>query len=440
MVTTAERTASLRHNRNWQLYWLATSVSVVGDSFFDITIMLWVVTDVARGRSWAPAAASGVLLAAAVPYLLVGPAAGVYVDRWNRRRIMLTADACRMALIASLLILPVISHSITAAVQLAIIYSVLATESCFAQFFNPCRLAVLGLVVSSPELPRASGQIQAAIGLANVVGPPLAGAALFAAGVQWALIIDAASFAASFLAIRRVRLASWGSSMPGAGHANFRAEFREGLRFFAANRIVLTVCAAVTIATIGTGALNSVEVFFVTRNLHSAASWLGYIFAAYGIGSIIGNLLAGKLAARGGTSRLFSLSMVGAGLTLVAFSRTTSFPPAAVIMAACGITIGVANALCAPLILAATPQHLIGRMSAVFNPVQQLASIASIAAAGLLASTALKNMHLVVHGITFGPIDTIIGVSGVFILGAGLASFPALRPQPASNDHGDRVP
>ena len=427
MVTTTARGPGLRRNRNWQLYWLATSVSVVGDSFFDITVMLWVVTDVARGKSWAPAAASGVLLAAAVPYLLVGPVAGVYVDRWNRRRIMLAADACRMTLIASLLILPAMDHSIAVAVQLAVIYGVVAAESCFAQFFNPCRLALLGLVVPGPDLPRASGRIQAASSLANVIGPPLAGTVLFTAGVQWALIIDAASFAASFLAIRHVRLASWGSATSAPASASFRTEFREGLRFFAGNRVVLTVCVVVTVATFGTGALNAVEVFFVTANLHSAATWLGYMFAAYGIGSILGNLLAGKLAERGGTARVFSLGIVIAGLTLVAFSRTTSFPLAAATMVAVGIAIGVGNALCAPLILAATPQNLIGRMSAVFNPVQQLASLAALAAAGVLASTALKDMHVVVSGITFGPIDTIIGASGVLILAAGLISVRVLQ-------------
>jgi MFS family permease len=426
-VTAAQPRPRPRSSRNWRLYWLATSVSVIGDSFFDITVMLWVVTVVARGRPWAPAAASGVLIAAAAPYLVLGPVAGVFVDRWNRRRIMLTADACRCALIASLLLLPAVGESAAPTAKLAIIYAVVAAESCFAQFFNPCRLALLGLVVPGPEQARASGWIQATSGLANVIGPPLAGAVLFTAGVQCALIIDAMSFAGSFAALCAVRLPSWAAAESPAGQGSFMAEFRDGLRFFAGNRVVLTVCITVAAATVGTGAMNSVEVFFVTDNLHVAASWLGFIFGAYGIGSIAGNLLGGLLAGHVGTARVFSLGVAGGGVTLVIFSRLTLLPVAAAVMGLCGITIGAANAAAPPLILGATPQHLIGRMSAVFNPVQQVASIASMAVAGFLASTVLGGMHVVVAGASFGPINTIIGASGLIILIAALWSVVPLR-------------
>jgi MFS family permease len=90
------------------------------------------------------------------PVLVVGPLAGVFVDRWNRRRTMLIADAARCALITSLLIVPLLQHSIPIGVQLGILYAVLAICSCFAEFFDPSRLAVLGTIVPSEEPPRAS--------------------------------------------------------------------------------------------------------------------------------------------------------------------------------------------------------------------------------------------------------------------------------------------
>jgi MFS family permease len=70
---------------------------------FLITVMLWIATEIANGPPWAPAAVSGALIASAGPALVIGPFAGVWVDRWNRRRIMLTADAARFVLIACLL-------------------------------------------------------------------------------------------------------------------------------------------------------------------------------------------------------------------------------------------------------------------------------------------------------------------------------------------------
>jgi MFS family permease len=92
---------ALAGNRNWRLLWIGQAVSLTGDSVFDITVLLWVATVLAKGRPWAPAAAAGVLIAEAVPVLAVGPLAGVWVDRWNRRRTMLASDACRAVVIAS---------------------------------------------------------------------------------------------------------------------------------------------------------------------------------------------------------------------------------------------------------------------------------------------------------------------------------------------------
>jgi MFS family permease len=83
---------TLRQNRNFQRLFLGQSISIIGDSVFIVTVMLWIATRIAAGERWAPAAVSGALIASAVPALAVGPFAGVWVDRWNRRRTMLTAD------------------------------------------------------------------------------------------------------------------------------------------------------------------------------------------------------------------------------------------------------------------------------------------------------------------------------------------------------------
>ena len=134
-------------------------------------MMLWVGTRIAGGQPWAPAAESGALIASAVPALVAGPFAGVWVDRWDRRRTMLTADAARFALIASLLVLPVLHGRIPVSAQLVILYAVLAAASSFAEFFDPSRLAILGAVVPPRDQPQASGQLTAMGALAQVIGP-----------------------------------------------------------------------------------------------------------------------------------------------------------------------------------------------------------------------------------------------------------------------------
>jgi MFS family permease len=427
-------TSGLRANRNWRRLWLGQAISLTGDYVFDVTVMLWIGTVIAKGLPWAPAAVGGALVAAAIPALVVGPFAGVYVDRWDRRRTMMTADAVRAALITGLLLLPLAGHHLPAGVQVAVIYAVVAAASCFAQFFNPSRLAILGAVVDPTDQARASGLLQATYSFASIIGPPIAAPLLFVFGVQWALIINAVSFAVSFLSLWAMRIPA-GASAAQADRAGFIEEFLAGIQFFRHSRVLMTVAVGAVIATLGTGAINALLVFFVPVNLHVGASWLGTLIGGVGVGAIAGALATGRVAKRVEPARIFWLGLILAGVALIGLSRCTQLPVAVSVGAVMGVTIGMVNSVASPLILGATPQHLLGRVSAVFTPVQELASILSMALAGFLASTVLRGFHEVIAGVTFGPYDTVFGVSGLLFILGGLAAVVPLRtarPAPAA--------
>jgi MFS family permease len=419
----------LRGNRNWMLLWAGQGVSLVGDFVLDITIVLWISTVIARGLSWAPAAVSGVLIAAAVPALLLGPVAGVFVDRWDRRRTMMTADACRALLILLLLPLawPSVAGELPRPARVALIYLVVAAASCFAQFFNPSRFAMLGAVVHQKDMPRASGQFQATGSLASIIGPPLAAPLLFVFGVQWALVIDAATFLVSFATIRAIRVPGDGAGERPGEQAGFWPEFRAGLRFFAGSRVLVALTAGIVLVTLGSGALNALNVFFVTHNLHVTAKWYGTIEAGVGAGAVLGALGAGWIAGRIGSARVLWGGLVLAGLLIVGYSRTGDLAAAIVVMAFVGLAIGAVNTALSPLLLRVTPQEMIGRVIAVNNPIQQAAAISSMAASGFLASTALRGLHAHLAGMTFGPYDTIFAVAGLLIVLGGLSIARPLR-------------
>jgi len=82
-------------NRDYAKLWYGQAVSAVGDSVFATTLVLWVSQVLAGGRSWAPAAVSGILVAAAAAFALVGPVAGVFVDRWSRKSTMMRTEVRR---------------------------------------------------------------------------------------------------------------------------------------------------------------------------------------------------------------------------------------------------------------------------------------------------------------------------------------------------------
>jgi MFS family permease len=419
--------AGLWRNRNWRLLWIGQSVSAVGDMVFYMTVLLWIATIIAYRQPWAPAAASGALIATAAPVLIVGPIAGVYVDRWNRRTTMLVADAARFALIASLLILPSLRHTIPVIVQLSVLYIVLAVCSIFAQFFDPSRLALLGEVVPPKDQPKASAQLQAAFSTAQIIGPPVAAPLLINLGVQWALLLNALSFVVSFACVRAIKTPGTPAiATADSAPAGFMADLRDGLRFFSGNRILVILGVGIVLAMLGNGAVNSLAVFFIPHNLHEPAKWLGTVIGSAGAGSVVGALSTAAIVRRVRPSRLFPIALIVCGVALIAFSRTTSLPPAIAFAVLLGLGAGVTFSSVSPIVLSVTPSNLLGRVSAMLTPVEQLAQIVSMVLAGALASTVLRGFHASIAGVTFGPYDTIFFVGGMLFLLGGLVSFSPL--------------
>jgi MFS family permease len=89
-------------NRNYAKLWYGQAVSAIGDTVFGTTLVLWVSQVLVRGSPWAPAAVSGILVAAGAAIALVGPVAGVFVDRWNRKSTMMRTEVIRAAMVAGL--------------------------------------------------------------------------------------------------------------------------------------------------------------------------------------------------------------------------------------------------------------------------------------------------------------------------------------------------
>jgi MFS family permease len=90
------------------------------------------------------------------------------------------------------------------------------------------------------------------------------------------------------------------------------------------------------------------------------------------------------------------------------------------------VPVATLNTAMTPLLLEATPPEYLGRVVAVFNPINELAFMLSAVVAGWLASTGLVGFHVTLGGMRFGPIDTIFAVSGLMIILAGCYAFAAL--------------
>ncbi len=421
-------------NRNFVLLWVGQSISSVGDFFFSTTLTLWVATQLAKGQSWTPLAVSGVALANVVPLLLVGPVAGVFVDRWDKRQTMLRMDVLRTIIVAVLLLVIMLTSQYFSVKDahvdiwlLASIYITGILVSVCSQFFSPSRMTFIGDVVPDSLRVRAVSFSSISFNLSLIIGPALAAPLYFAFGVQWAIAIDVLSFVASFSAILAVRVPHVTTSSETKQKKNFWHEFHEGLRVFRRNNVLVVLLLAGMLFQLGAGSSDALYVLFAIQNLHTPQNLLGLFGSTYGTGVILGLLVIAFFARRIGEVRIFWLSFLLFGGCMVIFGRLTTFIPGLVIF----FLLGFANAgiivVVGPLMLRVTPRAFMGRVQSVNTPLITGSSLASTALAGVLASTALHGFHASWLGSAFGPLDTIFSVSGVIVMGAGLYVFLALR-------------
>jgi len=425
-------------NRAFALLWAGQTVSNLGDWVFNTTLMLWIALGLGHHQPWAPAAVSGVLIARFVPTLLIGPLAGVFVDRWDKRRTLLWADALRALLIA--LLAPVaVLVALPLAWRLGAVYGVVVLTTLCAQFFDPARLALIGDVVAEPDQPRASGLEQVTMSLALVVGPALAAPLYVALGAQWAILADALSFVISFLLVLRLRAPHVPIEGVASEQGHAGREFVAGLRVIGGNRVLRTLFVAAILTMLGFGSINALDIFFATGTLHVAAGFYGVLEGALGVGTLTGAIVGGLWAGRLGLTRMLWLSLVVAGVLVLVYARLTSFGPALFVLFLVGVPSGTLNVVINPLLLQVTPRAFVGRVSAMLMPVIGVASLLSIVVSGALDSTVLHRFHARVFGVPVGPIDTIFSAAGLLSVVGGLYAFLTLRHAPPVQPMEDNI-
>ena len=401
-------------------------LSGVGDFTFDTSIVLWVATVLTHGAQRSPLAVSGVLLASSVPAVLLAPVAGVFVDRWNTRRVMLGTDALRALLILLVALATVIRLSDT--VTLGVRYGIVLLSSAASQFFNPASVAALQSLVDAKDLLRASGLLQTAASTAGILGPALGSVLFFAVGINWAILLDSLSFVASFSTILVVEdLDGTVATEIAEGMTGFWRESRSGAMFVVRSRAMTAIIIAAALVALGGGALAALDVFFVTRNLGAPASFYGFLGAVWGIGAILGSLTATLSISRVGVTTMFYGSLLATGLLVIVYARQTTLLGGAVVLLLIGLSMSGVQVAVTPMVLRLVPIALIGRVISIMTPVAMVSLSISTAAAGLVDTAISSTFHVNLLGIAFGPVDTIFSASGLLITAGGIFAMRSVR-------------
>ncbi|HEY1352787.1 MAG TPA: MFS transporter [Ktedonobacteraceae bacterium] len=403
-------------NRNYTLLWLGGTISLIGDVLFTMMLILWVDT-LLQNQSAAPLAVSGVVLAAALPALLIGPLAGVYVDRWPRQRTMRIMDALRAVLVCSLL--PISGPlPLPLPVRLTIMYLVVAAVSSLSQFFTPASMAILKEVVPQEQLTHASALSVGAGVFGWAIGSACAGICYVSLGAGWAIALNAASFACSWVLVGRIRVSAKDLRASAQSRALRRVltELREGLRFIGGQLQLRTLLLTQSLYAFGWGIVSVLALFYITQNIHVPMSLFGLFSAVPAIGGILGTVLARRAAASIGATRVYARALLFAGVMVV----VSTVPNQALIdlvgFTLIGIATMQAEVLLGPLVLFATPPPLVGRVFSTLGTVTTLSSLLATFLSGYVSSTLLQGV--VVH-LPTGELNA----TNLLHIGAGLLIF-----------------
>jgi MFS family permease len=268
----------LRRNRDFILLWTGQLISTVGSEVSRLAFPLLVLA-----LTGSPAKAGIVGFAQTLPNLFLYLPAGALVDRWNRKRIMLVADAIRAIALGSIAIALVADELVFAHIVAAAFL-----EGCMTVFFRVAESAALPQVVPREQLPDAIAQNQAREQGAGVVSQPLAGA-LFSIDRVVPFVFDAISYLASFVSLLFIR-PDFQERRERSGR-RLRDEIAEGVRWLWG----LPFLRASIFLSAGTNFAHAalfLALIVRARELGASAALIGLMFALFAGGAVVGSLAA----------------------------------------------------------------------------------------------------------------------------------------------------
>ena len=285
-------------------------------------------------------------------------------------------------------------------------------------------VTIARVVPGIDDQTKAFGIAHATNAVARMIGPPLAAPLLFSAGVTWALAFNAVSYVVSYYAIRTIDLPPDVATPATAdtGKHEFWREMAAGARMLVRNRVIFGILLCAMVCQIGVGALNTLDIFFVTGNLHVAAKNFGYMAVGMGIGLILGSLVAPRVVRKLGPATTTTYAMLAAGVIYAIYARQTTFAAGLAVLLLFEVPVAVVGTAMEPILLAAVPRAFYARVMSAFGTLNQGTLLLSMALSGWIASSSLRGFHGKALGVHVGPIDTILTLAALTIVLGGVVS------------------
>lgn len=391
-------------NRNFTRLWIGQLVGEMGSSLTEMAAFIFVYQQTGSALS-----VGLMMMVAAAPSLLVGLIAGVFVDRYNRQRIMVMADLLRMGLILALaFLLPF---------NIIWLYILIMLAKAVGQFFDPAHAAVLGEIASEEELNAANSMMAVSSYGAQVVGYAVAGLITSQFPIAWAFYLDAASFLLSAILITQIKVPPIITS----GETNVASivqNLKVGFKAIDETPIVRSLFLVFTPAFLLFSLANTIRLPFAIEALGATEFEYSLIESISLVGLVAASFFLARVGDRWREGQWLAVSFIGVGLAETVFALLRSVPPAYALMVLSGFVYApsvIANSL---IIQRHVRRDVRGRVFSAFFVLRDTLFMVGMALAGLADVWDVRTLYLA-------------GGLGVLLVGIITLTMPGLG-QPAA--------
>lgn len=373
-------------NRSFRNLWLASLLSMTGSQISRVGLILYVSS---TGDS--VLALALLLILELLPGALVAPLAGVVIDAYSKRAVMIVSDLLRMVFMLLIWWRPTTE----------MIYLMAALHSIATVFYLPAKSALIPAVVEESDWPSANGIDQSASSLTMVAGPIIGAELLILLGLNVTLIVDALSFLASALLIAGVKSRAITREHVELSLANTLQNVKAGWNYIVRHGLVLRLNVMVFVSLLCAGMWLPLAPSFVKDQLSGSSRLIGWQIGIFGLGAILGGLLAPLLLRRFGKGVMVFVGLLTEGISLTLYALVSHIGVSMLIMFGLGIVVSIVVVSFYSILQAVVEEPFLGRVFSIVKQSENLAIVLAMGMAVLLHSFLNSHVILLVAGLFY---------------------------------------
>ncbi len=391
---------------NWKIpfftIWTGQAFSLLGSKIVQFALVWWLTETTGSATVLATST-----MVALVPEILLGPFAGAYVDRWNRRTVMIVADG--LIALASLWLASMFWLD---AIQIWHVYVMMALRAIGGSFHWPAMQASTSLMVPKEQLTRVAGINQTLYGILNIVGPPLGALLLELLPFHETMMVDVGTAALAILPLFFVQIPQ-PKRAPDADVQSIWSDMLDGLRYLREWKgAVILISMALLFKLALTPAFSLISLL-VSDHFGGGAAQYSLLESVSGVGIVTGGLI---LSAWGGFDRkiltnLIGLIGVGVSMAVVGFAPANAFWLAVGAFFFVGFLLPMVDGPIMAIMQSAVKPEYQGRVFMLIGSLLSLSSPLGLALAGPLSD----QLGLQIWFVTAGVLTSAVGVAGLLV-------------------------